>query len=279
MLSRRRSTLASYEALVINHVEGQNDCFIANLLTADFGRHWTGARKQFNLDWVLKAGAFRADAPMTGVALPETYNVFVVMRLASYVQGIEGRALVSRVPEVFNQLAHNGHLYLLDKDKRSLSQKPAKGKIAQPSTKCFLPKYMKKREHFIRTSEAMEALLLEHAGNDAKLSVQYDGDIEQLFVHFLQKHRYEASIKARRYDLRGLQMHIGEAQFNIKVCKFENERQLVFQTPEAYDLATEQLYRFQCGLMNELTQSCYSARVMAFSAYPMGGLLKRLVRT
>ena len=278
--------LASHDALVINHEAGRNDCFFVNLLTADFGKHWTGARKQFNLDWVMKAGKFRSDAPMTGVALPETTTVFDVMRLASYVQGIEGRSLVASVPEVFNkkgqqslyQLAHNSHLYLLDRNKQSLSKKPAKGEVKKPSARCFLPKYIKRKEHFVRTPEAMEALILEHAANDAKVSVQYDGNIEQLFVHFLQRHRYEASIKASNYQLTGMKMHIGEAQFNVQVCKLQHEAQLVFETPEIYDLAAEQIYRFQCGLMNELTRSCYSSGVMkAFNAYPMGGLFKRLV--
>ena len=112
---------------------------------------------------------------------------------------------------------------------------------------------------FIRTPEAMVALMLEHAKSDAKGSFQYDGNTEELFLQFLQRHNYELSIKATRYDIRVLGLHIREAKLS--------------GGPEVYDMAVGQTYRFQCGLMNELTRSCYSEGTMrAMDAYPMGGL-------
>ena len=52
--------LAAHADLAKHHVEGRNDCFFANVLTADFGGHWKGVRAGIKFDWdlVIKNGKF-----------------------------------------------------------------------------------------------------------------------------------------------------------------------------------------------------------------------------
>ena len=283
--------LAALPELAKNHEDGRNDCFFSNVLAANYGRDWT--KKKFDWSYVMKTGKFRPDAAKTGILVEETKPLLQKMRMSNFILGVDGKLLAAEVPptlyshgqQSIYQLAHNRHLFLLDKNAKAIGHKVghrlmehgADDVVKDPSSKCWVPKEVKVREYFVSSVDEMDALILKKP--EAKtVRVMYDDDVEKLFVHYLDM-GYECQIKAANFFITGLKLHVDGICYSVKICRQDFEEQMKFHTEDTYKLASHHINRFQTGLMNELTRSSYAPSVMkAFEAYPMGGLVKSLRR-
>ena len=78
--------------------------------------------------------------------------------------------------------------------------------IKTPPSTCWLPKELKQRDYFVRSPEELDALILSKP-EAKKVRVMYDGDAEELFLHYLEKN-FECEIKAASFDITGVVLHI-----------------------------------------------------------------------